>query len=325
MGGAMAEIELRDCGQEGSSTVEEVNRGRNEKPAYVRNYPKPINTEIKHIKNCWYLYSRMNRYDPKIKRSRKVSGICLGKITETGLIPTKRRLINPEELIINNTVDIGNSIFYWDRTNLIREKLKLYFPDIWKEIYIISIIRATKDSRFRRIHVHYENSILSHIYKKISFSPKYISLFLDSLGKRRNKISEYMKDCLNNTCKLILFDGHRIITSSKKLEFAERGYDSRKRNMPQTNVIYAFTLDGNIGMPAYYKQYLGSTVDVSAFSDIFNEFNIQDNNYTIVGDKGFGSYDNFDLIDNSKLKYIVPLKRDNIFYTKSNTKIAIRI
>ncbi|MCI1422902.1 MAG: hypothetical protein LKH04_01155, partial [Lachnospiraceae bacterium] len=54
----------------------------NAKPDFVVNFQKPANTEIKHISGHWYLYERTSKYDPKIKRSRKVSGRCLGKITE---------------------------------------------------------------------------------------------------------------------------------------------------------------------------------------------------------------------------------------------------
>ena len=39
----------------------------------------------------WYLYERGSIYDPKIKRSRKKSGRCLGKITPEGLVASVSR------------------------------------------------------------------------------------------------------------------------------------------------------------------------------------------------------------------------------------------
>ena len=63
-----------------------------QKPEYVTRFIKPARTEIKHIGQNWYLYERLSRYDPEIKRSRKVSGKCLGKLTESGLVLTERRL-----------------------------------------------------------------------------------------------------------------------------------------------------------------------------------------------------------------------------------------
>ncbi|MDO5537653.1 MAG: hypothetical protein Q4F72_09010, partial [Desulfovibrionaceae bacterium] len=56
-----------------------------EKPDYVAEFSKPTNTEIKHIGNGWYLYACSSRYDPKDKKSHKVSGPCLGKITAEGV------------------------------------------------------------------------------------------------------------------------------------------------------------------------------------------------------------------------------------------------
>lgn len=50
-----------------------------EKPDYVLNFPRQKNTEIKKIGNNWYLYERFGKYDPAIKRSRKISGKGLGK------------------------------------------------------------------------------------------------------------------------------------------------------------------------------------------------------------------------------------------------------
>ncbi|MDO5538408.1 MAG: Fic family protein, partial [Desulfovibrionaceae bacterium] len=63
-----------------------------EKPDYVANFDRPRGTEIKKIGNNWWLYECSRKFDPKLGRSRKVSGPCLGKITPDGLVPSKRRL-----------------------------------------------------------------------------------------------------------------------------------------------------------------------------------------------------------------------------------------
>ena len=49
-----------------------------EKPDFIRNFKKPAHTEIKHIGQQWYLYECFSKYDPEVKRSRKISGKCLG-------------------------------------------------------------------------------------------------------------------------------------------------------------------------------------------------------------------------------------------------------
>lgn len=84
-----------------------------EKPDYILTFDRPKNTEIKKIGNNWYLYERFSKYDPTIKRSRKVSGRCLGKITPDGLIATKRRLTPAERpaAVLEETVEVGASLF----------------------------------------------------------------------------------------------------------------------------------------------------------------------------------------------------------------------
>ena len=62
----------------------------NTKPIWIEKFNRPAGTEIKHIGNGWYLYERLSVYDREKKRKRKKSGKCLGAITESGLIPSKR-------------------------------------------------------------------------------------------------------------------------------------------------------------------------------------------------------------------------------------------
>ena len=141
-----------------------------EKPEYVLNFPRQKNTEIKKIGNCWYVYERFSKYDPVIKRSRKVSGKCLGKITPDGLVPTRRRLVSvasnalcPKR--VSDVVEAGTVLFFWDRTAAMRERLKEFFPDIWETIYVAAVLRAVKEPRFRRLQAQLASlHICSPIY-----------------------------------------------------------------------------------------------------------------------------------------------------------------
>ena len=64
---------------------------KHERPEWVKNFQCEKNTEIKYINGHWYLYERSTKYDPELKRSRKVSGKLLGSITENGFVPKKER------------------------------------------------------------------------------------------------------------------------------------------------------------------------------------------------------------------------------------------
>lgn len=289
-----------------------------EKPDYVLNFPRQKNTEIKKIGNNWYVYERFSKYDPEIKRSRKVSGKCLGKITPEGLVPTKRRLVQETQKSlrrsqISDVVEAGAVLFFWNRTATLRERLKELFPDLWKAIYVAAVLRAIKEPRFRRLQVHYETSFLAHLMPELSFDAPSNTALLQALGRRRDAISRFMKEDVNKQAVFILFDGHRLITSSKTMELAELGYDSKRRFKPQVNLLYVYSLGDDSSVPVYYKQFLGSTPDISAFSDVLDECGISNRQYTVIADKGFASEDDFAELEEKNLHYVIPIKRGNRF------------
>lgn len=283
-----------------------------EKPDFVTAYPRPKNTEIKKIGNYWYVYERFSKYDPVIKRSRKVSGKCLGKLTPEGLVPTKRRLVNVSSqkvTKVSDVVETGAVLFFWNRTVTMRERLKEHFPDLWKMIYAAAILRAIKEPRFRRLQMHYETSFLAHLLPDLSFDPAGNAAFLQALGRRRGAICRFMQEDVNKNDAFILFDGHRLITSSKTMELAELGYDSKRRFKPQVNLLYVYSLANDSSAPVYYKQFLGSTPDVSAFADVLSECGISSNKYTVIADKGFAAEGEFEELAAKKLSYVIPIKR----------------
>lgn len=61
--------------------------------------------------------------------------------------------------------------------------------------------------------------------------------------------------------------------------------------------------------PVYYKQFLDSTPDVSAFADILNECGISSKKYTVIADKGFAAEEQFEALTKKELSYVIPIKR----------------
>lgn len=218
--------------------------------------------------------------------------------------------VNP---VLNDVIEVGAVNYIYQKTAWMRSRLQKYFPDIWQYIYTAAIIRAAYDCRFCRMQLHYEDSILSYIYPDLSFMPGTITEFLNTLGRMRGAIRGYMQEMVAEHERFLLFDGHRLLSASHTVDNAECGYDSRMRYKPQINLLYMFTLGENIGYPVYYKQYLGSTLDVSAFSDILKESTAYADNCTVIADKGFASDDDFSLLEECGLNYVIPLKRGNRF------------
>lgn len=283
-----------------------------ERPEYVKNFVKPPKTEIKEVSGYWYLYSYTVVYDETKKKKVKKSGDSLGAITPEGLVPSKKYtpVVHHE---LDATAELGATYYFYSISQKIKENLKKFFPDMWEKIYTTAILRLVYGGTFKRLKMHYENSIISTIYPNVVYNSGINASFLRDLGKKRDKIVEYMTNDFNEYENFLIIDGHRILSASKTLEHAEKGYDSKKRFMPQINLMYIFSESDETGAPIFYKKYTGSTPDVKAFKDLLIEVknSVKFKDFTVVGDKGIPSEEGFEILDELCIKYVMPLRRGN--------------
>ncbi len=270
-------------------------------------------TEIKAIGGKYYLCEVSSKWNPKLKRSRKISGDYLGALTPDGLIPAKRRLINIKEPV--SSKEFGASWLLYSITEDIKEHLTARFPDIWKEIYSICILRTVRPCAFRYIAQRYDSSALSEILPGLTLSSSSITKLLKKLGSRRKSISLFMKDFLCDEYDYLIFDGTGLVSFSKGMNDNQLGYKNKGIHDPKVNLLYAFMGGKDNNAPAYYRKFPGSICDVSAFISIVSEMGINDT--VIIADKGFGSKDNFDDLDEAGIDYIIPLRRNSAEYDRS--------
>ncbi|MGB4407063.1 MAG: transposase [Sphaerochaeta sp.] len=282
---------------------------KHERPDFVRNFVKPKNTEIKHISGHWYLYERASRYDPETGKSTKVSGKMLGSITEQGLVGKRVSFSHIREIEV---VELGASQYFYEKGALIRERLKEFFPDVWREIFSVAVMRLVYDRSLRRCHTHYETSIMSSLFPNLPISPASLTRLLDRLGQDRGNIRKFMLSMPRDENRFMTVDGHRLLSASQTLENAEIGYDSKLRYKNQINLLYIFSLGDGVGRPEYYMQFARDIPDVTAFAALLREAGIDEKTCIFTMDKGFGSKGNFNLADDSTLHYLTPLKRGNL-------------
>jgi len=270
-------------------------------------------TEVKAVNGKYYLCKVTSKWDAKLKRSRKISGEYLGVLTPEGLTPVQRRLVDVNEPIVSK--EYGASWLLASLTEDIREQLRVRFPDIWQELYAICLLRTTKPCSFRYLAERYASSVLSEALPDLALSGSSITALLKDLGRRRQAITLFMKDFLQGERDYLIFDGTNLISLSEKMEDTQIGYNSQGIYDPQVNLLYAFTGGQDGGRPAYYRKFPGSVRDVSAFVSFMTEIDIMD--AVVIADKGFGSTDNFRDLDQTGIKYIVPLRRNNQLYDRS--------
>lgn len=184
---------------------------KHERPEWVKNYKKAPNTEIKYINGKWYLYERSTRYDPETKKSRKITGEMLGSITEHGFVPKKPRKprnydsagalsakkndslltsIPPKTsgdeaspVLDTRSYEYGASLYLLKNTSELLEALKESMGDIYKEIYVYSLLRYIHHAPDRRIEQYYKDSILSEIFRHLDLEDGALSRLRVRIGR----------------------------------------------------------------------------------------------------------------------------------------------
>ena len=275
-------------------------------PEWVEKF-KTKGTNISKINDNYYLYEVTSVWDKEKKRARKITKQYLGKITENGLIPPKEK--KPDIIAPVAVKEYGASHTVCELGKDILARLNECFTQYEAEtIFTLAALRLISRCPFKRAQHLYEHSYLSEYFKDIKLSGKDISYFLKVFGDRRDDMVKFMKLFFGKD-EHILFDGTKIISNSEKMDINRIGYNPGKYD-PQVNLLYAFATGGN--MPVYYRLAAGCVTDIKTLRFTLAETGLED--IVFVADKGFGSADNFKMLEEAKMKYVVPLRRSSALF-----------
>jgi len=275
---------------------------------------KQKGTNIAHINGKYYLYKVTSKWNKDKHRAQKITTQYLGRITPQGLTPPKTK---------KPTIQTPPTIKEYGATNTLNQlgqdiltQLKKNFPETQaQQIYTLATLRLIQPSPFKRAQTQYQTSYLSELYPNLNLTKNHLTNFLKTTGTNRDAILEFMKPYIGQN-QHILFDGTNLHSNSKKLPHNRKGYNSQEDFKPQINLLYAFAAKSK--MPAYYRILPGNIRDVTAFKLSIAEADLKD--AVVIADKGFGSQANFDMLSETGLCYIVPLKRNSVLFDPSRLK-----
>jgi len=262
--------------------------------------------EIKCISGKYYLYKLKSRWDPDKGKAVKVSGEYLGSITESGFIP--KRISTPGS-VVYVVKEYGATAYLMSISKDIREALAGGFDIRTAEsIYVAAILRVMGESSFKRMEDSYETSYISEIIPKLSMSGQAITALLEYVGRRRDRITEVMREM--SCCAMnIIVDGTRLTSFSKEMMLPAVGYSAAADWDPKVNVIYVFER-AELPQPVFYRCVQGNIPDVTAMKLTIESME-RDAEFTVVADTGFADKTNYALFSQYGMKYIIPLKRNS--------------
>lgn len=279
-------------------------------------------TELRYLSGKYYLYAVSSKYDPVLKRAKKISGKLLGRITETGgfIASDKDKLRQKAEQPIKvdtlTTKEFGTQELVLQLAQKQTSVLEKVFGQDAKPLFLFALFRLTEQSPIKNVPFYFMHSFLSEKWKEVSVSVRSISQLLRRVGSNREKIMEYQKYFVREGEKVLL-DMTHVITHSRQIEAAQNGYNNSMSFDPQINLMYLFSAEQH--EPVYYRLLPGNIRDVKAFTLTMQECGLK--NVTLIADKGFYSKKNVAVLEEAKLTYIIPLQRGSslIPYPASDT------
>ena len=138
-------------------------------------------TELRFLNGKYYLYEVSSKWNPEKKRSQKISGKLLGRITqEDGFIESDKAKLRKRELSISNICvkEYGICAFIDSYLQDYKILLKKYFPKHSELILALTYCRLMFQSPLKNAEFHYLKSYLSELYPNLSLSPKNLTVLM---------------------------------------------------------------------------------------------------------------------------------------------------
>lgn len=266
-------------------------------------------TELRFINGKYYLYEVSSKWNAIKKRSQKVTGKLLGRITEKeGFIPSdknnlRKKTISASDICVK---EYGVSAFINNHFQDYIELLRKHFPQHAEIILMLAYCRLIFQSPLKNAEFHYSNSYLSELFPGLNLSASRMSGLMREIGAKRNNIVEFFKEFMIANDNII-FDGTDLLCNSKNMDISKLSKSKKNTFDYIANIMMAFSTE--LQLPIYYRIIPGNIKDIKAFKLSIQEAKMKQ--AVVIADKGFYSKENLISLKSEELSFIIPLKRNN--------------
>lgn len=282
-------------------------------PKWVQKFKEP-RTEIKQIKGGYYKYQVSYKYNPSKKRTDKITGVLLGKITEDdGFVPSdKNKLRTSLETTKVDIKNFGLSHLFFTLLEDEFKTMKTFFPKpICELLFSFAMYRWAYNSPIKRVPNYYSHDFCSQAFSKKKVTDKDISGVLKKIGESRSEVVQWMKSLLGEQAgkveNFVMMDSTHVVSKSELMTVNQKGYNPNFDFEKQIRLMYLFSTQ--MQKPVYYRLVNGNITDISSMKLCVKEMEVDHVIY--IADKGFYSKANIKMMKEAKLQYIIPLHRNN--------------
>jgi hypothetical protein len=279
-------------------------------PQWALDQKKP-GTELRFIRGLYYLYEYKTVYDKQRKGPKKITGKLLGRVTPQGFVPSGKRQLEkatfPPKDFKPLCKEYGVSVLVAQSFSKYIAALQQAFPQYWKPLLSIAYCRFVYHCPLKNIPFRLSQSYLHDLLGFPKFNDKTSSMILKSVGGMHEQMLLYMKSFIAKD-EYLLMDLTHVSSNSGLITLAHKGYNNQMNFDPQFNLMYIYSAKS--GMPVFYRLLPGNIREVKAFKNTLMEADLD--KAVIVADKGFYSKKNIELLQKEQIRFILPLKRDNV-------------
>ena len=283
-------------------------------PQWAQAFKEP-KTDIRLIRGGYYKYAVEYKYNPKKKRTDKITKHLLGKITEDkGFIPSDKNSLKEQTFQIPR-VDIKiygvSRLFCELLADDLKSLLALFDSGIAQTLLSVAMMRFAYQCPLKRIPYLHAHDYCSLDWAISGLDDKKITATLRFVGENRNKLVAWMKTRTGMSesadDNFVMIDSTHIQSLSENIHINAKGYNPQHNYDPQIRLMYI--MSAQLKQPVYYRLINGNITDVTSMKKCVVEFGVQ--NVVFIGDKGFYSKQNTDDLQANSLYYIIPLFRNN--------------
>jgi len=277
-------------------------------PAWALEH-KRKGTEVHRRGENYYLYEISSKWNKEKKRTEKVTGKYLGKITEhEGLIEPEVARLRKQQRLAGEIEVKEFGVAAAIEATFAKElaTLREHFPAEYPTLVALLHGRITRQAPLKNMaHIHGQ-SFLSELHPDAALNPRTLGRFLQRLGQGRSRIVDFCRSFAAPD-ETIVFDGTDIECSSEKMTLPQLGRTKAGTYEDMLNALWVFSTKRQ--QPIFYRLLPGNIKDVSAFRLTLIECGTED--AVVIGDKAFASKANIKELEDHALRYILPLRRDD--------------
>jgi hypothetical protein len=267
--------------------------------------------EIKVKGSGHYVYDSTTHWDKVLKKRVKTSKYKGTLKQGIGLVRPRRiaeSMAKYQAPTVRSVTEYGNSMLLREAAKELKPLLEDAFPDNWKEVYALSLLRVTGNVPLKRAKDSWEK-LYNPDGVEADLTPVSVSKTLREIGIDRLGQDMIFRNLLGHS-KQLIYDLTAIFSRSMSILQAEKGYNKDKLNLPQINL--ALLCSADTGMPTMIRSIPGSVKDIKSLYNTIREIDISGK--VLIMDRGFFSEDVIQELSKEKIDYILPTRRNSTYY-----------